>query len=119
MKTRNVSYYAYLSGIWTIPELAMGIAVACLPILPKFIKSFDPSHRLSRIGSSLQGVFSGGSRSHSRSRSHNYSSDRTEGNTAPYTTIQRGKDGWSDSLPLVSSSSTGSVKQPDVAGQAV
>ncbi|KAH8435317.1 uncharacterized protein LDX57_012947 [Aspergillus melleus] len=119
MKTKNISYYAYLSGIWTIPELSMGIVVACLPVLPKFIKSLDPSHRLSRIGSSLQGMFSGGSRSLSRSRSHNYSSDRTERNNAPYTSIQRGKDGWSDSLPLVSTSSRGSVKQPDVAGQAV
>ncbi|KAK1148134.1 hypothetical protein N8T08_010773 [Aspergillus melleus] len=37
-QTDNKSYYSYLAGVWTLPELASGIIVACLPVIPRFIQ---------------------------------------------------------------------------------
>ncbi|RAK96680.1 uncharacterized protein BO80DRAFT_217112 [Aspergillus ibericus CBS 121593] len=37
--TNNTSYFSYLAGMWTLPELACGIIAGCLPSMPKFFRS--------------------------------------------------------------------------------
>ncbi|THC98614.1 hypothetical protein EYZ11_001892 [Aspergillus tanneri] len=97
--TDNVSYYSFLAGLWTIPELSMGIMVACLPVMPRFFKSFDPEQRLTCLGSSLQDSLSGGTRHRSQ---HSKTASKTS-----YPNGGPGK-GESDRYPLVSVSSRGS-----------
>ncbi|KAL4860851.1 hypothetical protein BDV12DRAFT_204625 [Aspergillus spectabilis] len=50
----NVSYFGYLAGLWTIPEIACGIIAGSLPATPKFFRSLSRAILASKWGSSLQ-----------------------------------------------------------------
>ncbi|KNG88687.1 hypothetical protein ANOM_003110 [Aspergillus nomiae NRRL 13137] len=50
----NVSYYSWLEGVWPQPEIASGIVVACLPVLPKLFNSLKQNNRIARMNKSLQ-----------------------------------------------------------------
>ncbi|RAQ59677.1 hypothetical protein AFCA_011477 [Aspergillus flavus] len=54
----NISYYSWLAGFWPQPEIASGIVVACLPVLPKLLNSLKQSGRIARVNKSLQGLIS-------------------------------------------------------------
>lgn len=34
----NYTYHSFLTGIWTLPEATSAFAVACFPVLPKFLR---------------------------------------------------------------------------------
>ncbi|KAI1103638.1 hypothetical protein F4804DRAFT_352796 [Jackrogersella minutella] len=70
----DVTYYSWLAGIWTLPEMASGIAVACLPVVRGFFVSLAQSQMFSRITSSVKRFTS---RSKSSSNS-NASKDQSE-----------------------------------------
>ncbi|PYI08430.1 hypothetical protein BO78DRAFT_310959 [Aspergillus sclerotiicarbonarius CBS 121057] len=52
----NISYYCYVVGIWTLPEMAFGIIAGCLPSCPKFFQTVSQSAARSKWGSSLQNM---------------------------------------------------------------
>ncbi|PWY90565.1 hypothetical protein BO94DRAFT_30427 [Aspergillus sclerotioniger CBS 115572] len=56
--TNNISYYSYLAGIWTLPELACGIIAGCLPSMPKFLRSLRQSSIVSKWRCWLQKLLS-------------------------------------------------------------
>ncbi|MCJ1326381.1 hypothetical protein MMC10_003045 [Thelotrema lepadinum] len=61
----DTSYYFHFAGTWSIPEVALGIVVACLPMLPKFFQSMNQGSIVTRLGysiRSLMGKSSSGSR---------------------------------------------------------
>jgi len=41
-KSEDVSYNLGIMGLWTYAEIAIGIIVSCLPVLPKFFQHFGP-----------------------------------------------------------------------------
>ncbi|KAA8647058.1 hypothetical protein EYZ11_006990 [Aspergillus tanneri] len=112
----NISYSRFLAGLWTIPELSIGISVACLPIMPKFFKSINLEHRLSRLGTSLQTLFSGSS---SRHRSQGRSSKNSASKPDPYPAVPGEEGSESDQYPLVSMLSRGSSNHPVTTNAAV
>ncbi|KAE8360911.1 hypothetical protein BDV27DRAFT_167362 [Aspergillus caelatus] len=54
----NISYYSWLVGFWPQPEIASGIVVACLPVLPKLFNSLKQNNRTARMNRSLHGLLS-------------------------------------------------------------
>ncbi|KAF1961796.1 hypothetical protein CC80DRAFT_463238 [Byssothecium circinans] len=65
------SYKISNNGIWALPEVATGLLVACLPMLPRFLGIIGETNTVSRIGTSLRGLLgrssgSGSGRSGSR-----------------------------------------------------
>ncbi|PLB52003.1 hypothetical protein P170DRAFT_506908 [Aspergillus steynii IBT 23096] len=50
----NQSYYGYISGIWTVPEMAFGIMVAGFPLLPKFISHLRENSQIARLKTSIR-----------------------------------------------------------------
>ncbi|KAL9071353.1 MAG: hypothetical protein Q9157_005481, partial [Trypethelium eluteriae] len=53
-QTTDYTYYTWLVGIWTIPELSFAIVVACLPVSGKFVQAIKASKVFSHL-SSLSG----------------------------------------------------------------
>ncbi|KAI1827654.1 hypothetical protein F4861DRAFT_492070 [Xylaria intraflava] len=49
----DVIYYTWLAGIWSLPELASGIMVACLPVARKFAYRMFETRMFMGIASSL------------------------------------------------------------------
>ena len=65
------SYKISNNGIWALPEVATGLLVACLPVLPRFLGVIGTTSTMSRIGTSIRGLLgrsSGSGSSGSRSR---------------------------------------------------
>ncbi|KAH8432810.1 uncharacterized protein LDX57_010439 [Aspergillus melleus] len=117
-QTDNKSYYSYLAGVWTLPELASGIIVACLPVIPRFVRSVDPNNRLSRLGASVQELLStvtGGSRQRSRESSRNTAKGQGDGTVV----MPTGKGSESDQYPLVAMSSQASSRKDAIATKGV
>ncbi|KAI4089059.1 MAG: hypothetical protein LQ344_005630 [Seirophora lacunosa] len=52
----DITYYSWLTGLWTHPEMASGILVACLPVSAKFFQKLQQTHFFSQIGLSLQSL---------------------------------------------------------------
>ena len=52
----DLTYYSWLAGVWTHPEMASGVIVACLPVSPKFFQMVQNTRLFSHIGSSLQSL---------------------------------------------------------------
>ena len=50
-------YYTWLTGIWTFPELASGIIVACLPVSARFYQGIKETKALSRVEITLRSLF--------------------------------------------------------------
>ncbi|ETS82993.1 hypothetical protein PFICI_04869 [Pestalotiopsis fici W106-1] len=61
------SYYAWLVGVWTIPEAGTGILVASLPTTRVFVQHVTQSKLVSNIMASFGVVTSKGARSDERS----------------------------------------------------
>ncbi len=50
----DVSYNIVVMGLWTLAEVATGVIVSCLPVLPRFFRDIGPKvHRAFSIGSKL------------------------------------------------------------------
>lgn len=83
----DLTYYSWLAGVWTHPEMASGVIVACLPVSPKFFQMLQHTRFFSRIGSSLQSLL----------RSTNIGGRRSTGNDSaskqlsPQKVFHRGK----------------------------
>ncbi|KAK9413399.1 putative G-protein coupled receptors family 1 profile domain-containing protein [Seiridium unicorne] len=50
----DITYYTWFCGLWSIPEMACGIVVACLPVSKGFINSLSQNKAISGIASSLR-----------------------------------------------------------------
>lgn len=50
----DITYHSWYTKLWTAPEVASGIVVACLPLLPKFFQGLKEMGTLSKIGSALK-----------------------------------------------------------------
>ena len=57
--TPNYSYFSYMAGLWTVPELAMGIIAGCLPSCPKFFQALLQTAVISKWSSYVQNSMSG------------------------------------------------------------
>lgn len=66
----NIAYFFYLAGLWTVPEMGLGIVVCCLPVLPKFAQRLATNGIIMKLGDSLQSLVG---RSSSRSQKSNNS----------------------------------------------
>lgn len=53
-KTHDVSYYMGMVGVWTYPEITFGFLVACLPIMPKFLRVMAKKPLVGRVGTGLR-----------------------------------------------------------------
>ena len=42
VQSRDISYNVCKMGFWTFAEIAIGIIVSCMPVLPKFFRHFGP-----------------------------------------------------------------------------
>lgn len=52
MKEPDISYNIILMGLWTLAEVAIGVIVNCLPVLPKFFRHAGPKvYRAFSLGS--------------------------------------------------------------------
>ncbi|KAL5041370.1 hypothetical protein BDW71DRAFT_201433 [Aspergillus fruticulosus] len=60
--TNNISYFGYMAGIWTLPEIACGIIAGCLPSSAKFLQTLSQSPLVLKWGSTLQNLISSSSR---------------------------------------------------------
>ena len=50
----DVSYNIVVMGLWTLAEVATGVIVSCLPVLPRFFRDIGPKvYRAFSIGSKL------------------------------------------------------------------
>lgn len=56
----DITYYTWLTGVWTYPEMVSGILAACLPVSAKFFQALKDSKPVSRLGSSLKQLVSSG-----------------------------------------------------------
>lgn len=52
-RSKDVTYYISIMGMWTLPEIASGILAMCLPVSPKFFRSLKDS----TLWSSLKRIF--------------------------------------------------------------
>ncbi|PWY83833.1 hypothetical protein BO94DRAFT_599249 [Aspergillus sclerotioniger CBS 115572] len=43
--TDNISYFSYMAGLWTIPEIACAVITGCLPSLPRFFQTVSMKGR--------------------------------------------------------------------------
>ncbi|KAF2183644.1 hypothetical protein K469DRAFT_727917 [Zopfia rhizophila CBS 207.26] len=48
-RSKDVSYYIGLVGLWSFPEITFGFFVATLPVVPKFIHFIATSSRVTRM----------------------------------------------------------------------
>lgn len=42
-RSKDITYYNSIMGVWTLPEIASGILAMCLPVSPKFFRSLKDS----------------------------------------------------------------------------
>ncbi|RAL14348.1 uncharacterized protein BO97DRAFT_433014 [Aspergillus homomorphus CBS 101889] len=49
--TNNLSYYSWMAGVWTLPEIACGIIAGCLPSLARFFRHLARSTFLAELRS--------------------------------------------------------------------
>lgn len=89
MKDPDISYNIIAMGLWTQAEIATGIIVSCLPVVPKFVRHTGPK---------LYRAFSHGSQSASPSGSVG-----TRKKSRPPFTFQ---------LPLTNPSQTAGMSKP-------
>ncbi|KAI0377393.1 hypothetical protein F5Y04DRAFT_285032 [Hypomontagnella monticulosa] len=54
----DVTYYTWLAGVWTLPEMTAAIVVACVPVIKGFVKSVFEIEFFSRIVLSIKRVTS-------------------------------------------------------------
>lgn len=48
-RSSDITYYTSLMGLLTLPEMASGILIVCLPVSPKFFQSFKETEFFSSI----------------------------------------------------------------------
>ncbi|KAL8729343.1 MAG: hypothetical protein Q9181_005041 [Wetmoreana brouardii] len=87
----DISYYSWLTEIWTHPEMASAIIVACLPVSPKFFQRLQQTRFFSWIGISSQ------VRSNRRSTKDNSASHQI----TPHGSSRQGKE-WPKSFEMLS-----------------
>ncbi|RAK98173.1 uncharacterized protein BO80DRAFT_427661 [Aspergillus ibericus CBS 121593] len=73
--SNNISYFSYVVGIWTLPEMAFGIIAGCLPSCPKFFQAVSQSAARSKWGSSLQNIRSGAGKRSKQSSNDSHTVD--------------------------------------------
>ena len=97
------TYYGWYTGLWTIPEIAAGIIVACLPVLPRFFQGLKEMGTLSKIKSSLKSYLNFTAVA-SRRRTDDHSAETYISSNAPTSRSTKTRPGQyetlSDSLPL-------------------
>jgi len=52
----QITYYSWVAGLWTYPEMTSEIIAACLPVSPKFFQRLGQTWLYSRIKSSINYV---------------------------------------------------------------
>lgn len=52
----DVTYYSWVAGLWTYPEMKFEIIAACSPVSPKFFQRLGQTWLYSRIKSSINSV---------------------------------------------------------------
>ena len=52
----DVAFSTWRFGIWTIPEMASGIIVSCLPVSPKFFQTLGETRIISRVKSAMRSL---------------------------------------------------------------
>ena len=85
-RSADITYYSWYTGLWTLPELAFGIVVACLPLLPKFLQGLKETATPSKIVVSLKSLLKSINVT-SRGSTDNYSAGKSTNSNAP--TIHR------------------------------
>lgn len=60
------TYYSWIEGQLVLPELASGVIVACVPVFPRFLGSFQETWVFSRLSSTLRSLLHRSSRSGSK-----------------------------------------------------
>ena len=53
----DLTYYFFKMNIWSLPELAVGIIIACLPVFGKLAQKVKENIPAGSIGSSLSSLF--------------------------------------------------------------
>lgn len=56
LNAKDRTYYTWMVGVWTFPELASAILVACLPVSAKFFQGLKEMRIFSRAGTSLKSL---------------------------------------------------------------
>ena len=99
----DVTYYSWYDGLWTLPEMAGGIIVACLPVLPRFFQGLKEMETLSKIKSSLE-LYLNFTVVASRRRTDDHSAENYMNPNAPASRSTKTRPGQyevlSDILPL-------------------
>jgi hypothetical protein len=54
--SKDLAYYNWLAGIWTLPEIMFGIVVACLPAFRPFIRNIAQSKVYIALANSLKSL---------------------------------------------------------------
>ena len=92
-RSEDVSYNIVIVCFWATAEIAMGIIVSCLPVLPRFFQHYGPKIR--RYGPSLN--------TRSRSLSNTMKPNLTSKVLSPLTKLARPvgfSNGWTNSSVL-------------------
>lgn len=55
-RATDLTYYSWVTGVWTYPEMASGIIVGCLPVSAKFFQGLKERRMFSKFGSSLKSL---------------------------------------------------------------
>ncbi|KAL8786451.1 MAG: hypothetical protein Q9213_002767 [Squamulea squamosa] len=90
----DITYYSWVTGVWTHPEMAAGIIVACLPVSPKFFQGLQQTRFFSQIDFSLQSLLRSTNRKRTKGRSVSHQ-------ISPGGTVGQGK-AWPKSYELLS-----------------
>ena len=62
-KSIDISYNMIIMGFWTWAEIAIGVTVSCLPVIPRFFQHFGPGIRSSLLSKYRSGFKKSWSRS--------------------------------------------------------
>lgn len=76
-ETTDITYYSWLTGLWTYPEMASGILVACLPVSPKFFQALNEKGAFSKVRTSLKSLLTFTIVSSQKSADSNTAEDQT------------------------------------------
>lgn len=97
-RATDLTYYTWLTGVWTLPEMASGIIVACLPVVGKFFQGVKETRAFSRVGSSLKSLFNFTIVASQRSTDNPSAENRTTSN-APTFRNAKVRPGQYETLP--------------------
>jgi hypothetical protein len=116
-QSSDITYYTSLMGLLTLPEMASGIVIVCLPVSPKFFQSFKEIKFFSSMGASWRSIlrvsgsrsfWTSGSRSGEASSNNNKKWTRHNGAVKDSYEMTHGRrEGSSDSKMPINTSLEG------------